>query len=347
MTRTTPPRPIAVTRVVPELAPLARTATRLHPRPGAPTAGDSSVGGPLLWPTGEPWPHCDGPHDLTVAVDDSLADLRLRRLRAAVRGRRRTPAEQRALGRLASAVYPLTSPPTAPQYGSVAMLPVAQLYARDVPDLPAPAGTDLLQVLWCPFDHPPEAFMPRTALVWRSSAAVTRVLARPPEPSAVQYDGYLPEPCVLDPEQVTEYPNPLELGADLRERLRRADAWAAAGAAPDDPGAPVLESVYRGELSVAPGWKVGGWPQWGPTDPVARPCPACGTGMDPLLTIATFEWDAGTRGWIPNEAEAAAPSPHSGFDPRMPTKVQIASGYQQQLYVCPADPRHPHTELMQ
>ncbi|MFD0032359.1 hypothetical protein ACFVJK_29605, partial [Streptomyces sp. NPDC127172] len=42
---TTPPRPFDVTALFPQLAPLARTATRLHPRPGSPTAHDSSVGG--------------------------------------------------------------------------------------------------------------------------------------------------------------------------------------------------------------------------------------------------------------------------------------------------------------
>ncbi|MGW1927499.1 hypothetical protein ACWCQ0_53870, partial [Streptomyces massasporeus] len=49
--RTTPPRPLDVTAVFPGLAPLARTATRLHPLPGSPTPHDSSVGGagkPLL-----------------------------------------------------------------------------------------------------------------------------------------------------------------------------------------------------------------------------------------------------------------------------------------------------------
>ncbi|MEU0600681.1 hypothetical protein ABZ484_20955 [Streptomyces sp. NPDC006393] len=51
---TTPPRPVDVTALFPELAPLARTATRLHPRPGSPTVHDSSVGGPLLWPADEP-----------------------------------------------------------------------------------------------------------------------------------------------------------------------------------------------------------------------------------------------------------------------------------------------------
>ncbi|MEU2783955.1 hypothetical protein ABZ629_19350, partial [Streptomyces sp. NPDC007110] len=36
-TPTTPPRPFDVTEVFPQLVPLARTATRLHPRPGSPT----------------------------------------------------------------------------------------------------------------------------------------------------------------------------------------------------------------------------------------------------------------------------------------------------------------------
>ncbi|MEU1478126.1 hypothetical protein ABZ458_23340, partial [Streptomyces sp. NPDC005760] len=44
---TTPPRLFDVTALFPQLAPLARTATRLHPRPGSPTVHDSSVGGPL------------------------------------------------------------------------------------------------------------------------------------------------------------------------------------------------------------------------------------------------------------------------------------------------------------
>ncbi|WP_433696868.1 hypothetical protein [Nocardiopsis sp. CA-288880] len=348
MPRTTPPRPVDITAVVPRLAPLARTTTRLHPYPGSPSVPDSSIGGPLLWPTSEPWPYCDGPHERGFALDMSLVDLRLERLRAAVRGRNRTPQEQKTLGQLESRAYPLTSPPIAPHHGSVAMLPLAQLYARDVPDLPAPAGADLLQVLWCPFDHPPDTFMPRTALVWRSSAAVTGVRTAPPEPAAVQYPGYLPEPCLIEPEQVTEYPHLLELGKDLQELLGRWSTWEAAGAAPDRSYAPAPEEFYQDELSVAPGWKVGGWAPWGPTDPVPRFCPACGTGMDPLLTVATFEWDSRDQTWVPHEDLTAVSSQRPGCpDPRMPTAVQIASGYRQQLYICPADPEHPHTELMQ
>ncbi|MFE4968603.1 hypothetical protein [Streptomyces sp. NPDC056660] len=34
MSFTTPPRPFDITALFPQLAPLTRTATRLHPRPG-------------------------------------------------------------------------------------------------------------------------------------------------------------------------------------------------------------------------------------------------------------------------------------------------------------------------
>ncbi|MGW9040462.1 hypothetical protein ACWGQ4_36565, partial [Streptomyces sp. NPDC055721] len=60
---TTQPRPFDVTALFPQLAPLARTATRLHPRPGAPTVHDSSVGGPLRWAPDEAWPCSEETHD--------------------------------------------------------------------------------------------------------------------------------------------------------------------------------------------------------------------------------------------------------------------------------------------
>jgi hypothetical protein len=266
------------------------------------------------------------------------------------------------------------------------MLPLGQLYVRDVPDLRPPAGTDLLQVLWCPFDHPPMKFMPRTALFWRSAATVIDILTTPPEPSAVQFDHYVPEPCLLAPEQITEYPDPLELGEELRAPLGDWSRWQVAGAAVDSSYEPYPEEFYGNNLSVAPGWKVGGWASWGYTDPVPQFCPACDTRMDPLLTIPTFEWDDSTRGWIPAEdcedQTRIRPSAHTypesqavidffraqGIEvhdrgrvpgniratptiadpvPRQPTAVQIGSGHQQQLYVCPTSPEHPHTELMQ
>ena len=45
----------------PEIQAFARTATRLHPAPGSPTADESHIGGPLRWPDDEPWPYCANP----------------------------------------------------------------------------------------------------------------------------------------------------------------------------------------------------------------------------------------------------------------------------------------------
>lgn len=141
MRHTTPPRPFDVAVLFPQLAPLARTATRLHPRPGSPTPHDSSVGGPLLWPADEPWPHCDAPHEQETAKPLlSPDDVRAwRRHRRACEERRRldpqgpwaTP-EELATEKQIPAGRPWPD-------GPIAMLPVAQLYVRDVPLLPRPA----------------------------------------------------------------------------------------------------------------------------------------------------------------------------------------------------------------
>ncbi|MFK0294391.1 hypothetical protein ACIQU6_28505 [Streptomyces sp. NPDC090442] len=47
--------------------------------------------------------------------------------------------------------YEPLSTPVGP--APVAMVPVGQLYARDVPALVFPSGPDLLQIPWCPLDH--------------------------------------------------------------------------------------------------------------------------------------------------------------------------------------------------
>lgn len=109
MSRHTPPRPVAVKELFPELVSFRREAVRLHPRPGRPTCRASSVGGPLLWPAGEPWPECAEEH---------------------------------------SDMYG-----TGQHYGVMPLVPVVQVYQADAPSVLYPPGCDLLQVLWCPFDH--------------------------------------------------------------------------------------------------------------------------------------------------------------------------------------------------
>ncbi|MFI6875454.1 non-ribosomal peptide synthetase [Streptomyces sp. NPDC050400] len=279
-----------------------------------------------------------------------LADLKvLRRIRAAAQGRDFTSQERKTLARIKPPrTYPRPKPSLRPYDGSIALLPLAQLYTRDIPDLRTPAGTDLLQVLWCPFDHPPKSYMPKTVLFWRSAAEVTDILTGPPEPPAVQYQGYLPEPCLLLPEQITEYPHPSELSPDILSMLDDWGSWQAAGDVVDSRYASYPAQFYGINLSVAPGWQVGGLPSWGLTDPIPQSCLTCDTEMPPLLTIPSHEWGSSDRSWIPYELQEPV-IPTRGGEPRpeQPAAIQIGRGYKQQLYICPASPEHPHTELMQ
>ncbi|WP_369254532.1 hypothetical protein [Streptomyces sp. R35] len=106
---------------------------------------------------------------------------------------------------------------------------MAQLYLRDIPLLRPPGQADLLQVLWCPYDHDPD-YKPATAVFWRSAATVVDVLATPPEPYEANYPGYVPEPCLLAPEAITEYPNSLDLSPEMRLAVGDWSRWQAASA---------------------------------------------------------------------------------------------------------------------
>ncbi|MER7763453.1 hypothetical protein [Streptomyces sp. NPDC097619] len=351
-TRTTPARPVDMAAVFPELAPLARAAVRLHPRPGSPSAGDSSVGGPLLWPAGEAWPHCGEAH-VNTGFRRQLAEERLERRIRARRyrepdGPELTPEETAAGERNAAArATRLDGGGPPPSERPVPLLPVAQLYLRDVPLLATPGRADLLQVLWCPYEHG-EA-KPMVAVFWRTATEVRDPLVAPPEPFEADWPGYVPEPCLLAPETVTEYPDSMELSPELRRRLEDPEQWRTAGAAPPTPWDEYPEDYYRGALSWAPGWKVGGWAPWGRTDPYPQDCAACGARMTPLLTIASFEWDGDLRrDWAPAEdREAAYADSYAGVSPAQPTQVEVGSTDNMQLYVCPADPGHPHVDLIQ
>jgi hypothetical protein len=242
----------------------------------------------------------------------------------------------------------LDAGPPLPADCPVPLLPVAQLYLRDVPLLRPPGDADLLQVLWCPYDHEPN-WKPATAVFWRSAASVGDVLAAPPEPYEANYPGYVPEPCVLAPEAVTEYPNSLELDPESRRVVGDPSRWEAAGDVVDGEYAEYPPDFYNPHLAVAPGWKVGGWAPWGRTDPNPRYCAVCEARMVPLLTIASFEWDGATYGWAPEEDhDAAHAGSHiAGLSPAQPTQVEVGSADNMQLYVCPASPEHPHTDLIQ
>ncbi|WP_145911159.1 hypothetical protein [Kitasatospora viridis] len=322
MVRTTPPRPVDITAHFPELAPLARTAVRLHPRAGNPTAAQSSIGGPLLWPAAEPWPVCPahaGPSHLGITPEN--ARLKRRLLERQARGGADVSAELRRIPYREEVA----------QDGPLPMLPVVQLYAADVPDLPRPDGADLLQVLWCPFTDHAEGVLPRTVLRWRVAAEVRDPLAAAPRPSVIGNDHYLPEPCDLHPEPIVEYPHRDELPGELWARI---EAWEA------------REGMdYFDDLSITMGCKVAGHVPWSFIAPKRVVCAECGSPVRPLLTLYDAEWDNEVPSWRPiEESDAELPD---AIDPASATWLYINRGYDLQLYTCAASWDHPHVQLMQ
>jgi hypothetical protein len=228
-----------------------REATRLHPRPGSPDPRSSHIGGALLWPSGEPWPTCDVPHMVEVTTTDSQ-------------------------GRAVTSYKPQ-------QHPAAALVPLAQLWAADIPTLPRHGGAALLQVLWCPHDHEfydvGWVYGPIPRLIWRGEEAEHWPVIGPEQPVLGHDMPYLPTPCVLHPELITDYPWYEELSPSIQAEL---DTW--------DKEHPSVENYQYG-LSVAPGWKVGGWPAWHLTDQAEVTCGQCTARMDLLLTIDSSEWE--------------------------------------------------------
>lgn len=258
MTRTTQPPRFSVPELAPSLVALARETVRLHPRQGAEPAADASkIGGSFVWPADEPWPTCDLPH----------------------------PGWEFG----ASGMTPITKPSGGPY------VTVLQLRRDDVPELGFPADADLFQLLWCPNDHEP-LFGPVCRAYWRRSAAIEPPYANAPRPMVAD-DDYLPAPCVLHPERVTEYPDPSELPDDAKERIY---AWEAESGA---------QAVYQYELSVADGTKVAGHVGW-IQEPEIPSCPN-GHPMEHLLTVASAEFDGGSwPRWLAVEDDGAWQAPY-------------------------------------
>ncbi|MEN3610693.1 hypothetical protein AAH979_14195 [Plantactinospora sp. ZYX-F-223] len=215
------------------------------------------------------------------------------------------------------------------------LVPVLQLFAADVPDLPFPAGTDLLQLLWCPFDHQPW-YSPRPHLRWRRRADVGARRETMPTPHEDADPAMIPDPCTVDPERVVEYPShdlPREVWRQIDDAVRR-----------------VAEQTgwqYEYDLSEASGTKVGGYPGW--TQSPDWPVCGCGTGMTHLLTIASWEFSRGDeKRWIPVEDRPAmAGWSFDGDDDHPWRAVQNPAGIMLgdvggiYLFVCPSCPERP------
>jgi hypothetical protein len=325
----TPARPLDVTQLFPELTGYAGTATRLHPRPGQPSIADSSVGGPLLWPAAEAWPVCtDADTHYVFQLHTPATVHRSRAVYAAAQRRADETGSRYALTDQERAALPDTefSEPRHLLNQPIPLVAVAQLYRKDVPDFAGPDDADLLQVLWCPLDHPDEGYNPRVRIYWRRSTDVDRPLAAAPEPPVVN-ESYLPTACTVTPEQVREYPYRGLLPSDLEARIR---AW-------QQQDADGLS--YQRDLSLAPGWKVGGFANWSLTDPYPMNCTECGAPMALLFTADSGEWDGPDDSWRPAREPANTPVD--------PTDVVIGRGYSLYVFQCPVSFDHPPATAMQ
>lgn len=309
MVNTTPRRRALLLNEYPELTDYARTALRLHPRRGMPTAHHSSVGGPLLWPLDEPWPLCHGKH-----YGDGPTG----------------PAE----GVVLASVFQLFRHD----------LPDGLLSA---PEWMFPDNSDVLQVLWCPNPHV-DTDDPKATLRWRQQSQLTEVRSSNPALNVFtpdDADNLVPRTCVVHPELVQEYPpisieEPQESGfaetmlGILPPHLELACAlWTATGR----PRENFDQHDYLDHCRV-PGWKLGGWePKVGLWPTPAKHC-ECGAPTF-LLLGATSEDLFGP--WQPVDPPGFRWGDPDDWDDNRPTDIWPGRNGLLWLLGCEADPTHP------
>jgi hypothetical protein len=222
-----------------------------------------------------------------------------------------------------------------PGEAEVPLVPVLQLLADDVPELPFPTGTDVLQVLWCPFDHEPWS-SPRPEIRWRRRAEIGTLRPEMPLPDSEADPEHVPSPCLLDPERVVEYPTydlPKGVWAQIRDTVRQVE---------QDTG-----WQYAADLAVASGTKVGGYPGW--MQPPDWPVCGCGTTMQHMLTVASWEFSRGDeKRWIPVEDRPAmagwdfsSPGDHPWRTIQNPAGLMLGDAGGVYLFACASCPDRP------
>ncbi|MEU2021499.1 hypothetical protein ABZ565_04940 [Streptomyces sp. NPDC016469] len=315
---------MSVEAVFPELAPYRSRTTRLHPRPGRPGMRDSHIGGPMLWPADEPWPLCHEPH------------------------RRDTEgyAPEEIRGARAAGAWPPSRPwpraESAGEDGPGPFMGLAQFFRRDIPGLACgPDGADLVQLFRCPFTHGP-LLERRYHLRWRQAARsgqAEHFLTAPPRVPLLRWEHELPAPCVLHPEGVDTYPW-AENDTLPESLIARIDAWDDAQEAEHGPDAP----NYQYDLSIPPGWRVGGYPSWASTGPMVIDCASCDTPMELLLTADGCEMDGGSHSWPPLEDRdpllKGKASIRGGVSVTQPTRLRFGRDRDLHVFVCSEEPGH-------
>ena len=146
----------------------------------------------------------------------------------------------------------------------------------------------------------------KAAAFWRKRAAVT--VPRKDYPDLNGFHprrGYLPTPCALLPERITEYPTWDDLSQPMRDRVEQRVSTVENVPAKfrHERQGPVTGLEFYGDLCpTCPGCKVGGYPCW--IQSKEAPHCACGRPMRYLLTLSSDECDAATYvRWLPEEEQ--------------------------------------------
>ena len=215
-----------------------------------------------------------------------------------------------------------------------------------------PHDADVLQILWCPcmHDHHQPRSMPLNGMngapwvqVRFHRRADGLVPFTPPEPLVIGYRHLLPEPCVLDPEPVAEYPLASALEPGLAERIL---AWNRTTYDPDGERED-RRHTYDHCFAIAPGWRLGGHPYRHVDEPAHTfNCP-CGAEMRHLATVPSKEWDAGTDTWAPEHDTAGTAGTGTIRHEQNPTMVRVGNSQTMRIFTCPTAPDHPvHAEIV-
>jgi uncharacterized protein (TIGR02996 family) len=225
---TTAPPCRDMAKLVPELAPFARTTISLHPHRtvGNREAGESTIGGLFLWPRGEDWPFCKDHGTPYVA---------------AVQLRRCDVPDVPFFGD--SDLFQLLWCPFEADHD---YQPLCAVYWRKAADVTDPLGTI----------PPLEAFA-------ASLAGAEYLLPKPcslyPE-WVIEYPDYDELHALTGKKRTAEIAariSEMDLGpVDLRDRLSEDEALSYLYFSDDDP----LSSLYAYEFSRCPGTKAGGKP---------------------------------------------------------------------------------------
>ncbi|WP_030765142.1 hypothetical protein [Streptomyces sp. NRRL F-2664] len=304
MTLTTPPRPLDVEALFPGLAAHRATATRLHPRPGRPTVRDSHVGGPLLWPAGEPWPECEEPHPHAGPLL-AVAQLHTRDIPDLAAG-----PDGCDLLQLLWCPFDLHGPT-----GHGMHVRLTWRRSAEVGEVSAPRpGPERVGF---------EGYVPRPCVLHPE-----RVVEYPYIELLAGELGERVEKWEDAQEEAADDDGADGMDADPPDRGARDGDGSGDGRRTAPP-------TYQGDLSVAPGWKAGGHAVWNVTGPGSTDCRGCGRAMRLLLTVDSYEWRSDSASWRPLPADPAA-------DADRPTGVAVGNYGRLNVFACPHDPAHPH-----